>query len=168
MFQPKVKKKGELNVGDTVLRFSKKSHSWEKVRLSKKYGKIYQNGSYKFEFTDLDGSNPRRNFFYPGAYWSQLNEEEVDLDLATLTTQVDITAAINTSEEEPPVEPLEPEKDRLATLEGELIPEIPLDLYTIEQGSLMEGQRSSADAISVTTTSACTRPITFMTLTYWA
>ena len=130
MFQPKVKKKGELKVGDTVLRFSKKSKSWEKVRLSKKYGKIYQNGSYKFEFTDLDGSNPRRNFFYPGAYWSQLNEEEVDLDLATLTTQVDITAAINTSEEEPPVEHLDPEKDRLATLEGELKPEIPLDLYT--------------------------------------
>ena len=146
MHQPKVKKKGELKVGDILLRLSKKTQTWEKVRLSKKYGKIYDNGSYKFEYTDLDGSNPRRNFFPPGAFWSLLNEEEVDLDVATLTTDISVATAQNTSEDEPEVALLHPEKNRESTPEAELLLESPLHHLDLSNNSeeLLMGEQPRA------------------------
>ena len=140
MLQPKVKRKGEIKVGDTLLRFSKKTRNWEKVRLSKKFTKHYQNGSYKFEYTNLDGSQPRRNFFSPGGYWSLLQEDEIDLDLAELTTDLEITHQ-NTSEDEPMLE--QPEHVRQPVLENELLhPEN----STFEEELLMIEQPSGTSA----------------------
>ena len=135
MVQPKVKQKGELKVGDVLLRFSKKSHYWEKVRLTKKFGKVYRQGSYKFEYTNLDGSQPRRNFFSPGAFWSLLREDEIDLDLDQLVTDLDHADPHHTSEDDP-------EPGHLAGEAAELL------LEASPQGSLMVEQPRAPSASS--------------------
>ena len=142
MVQPKVKRKGELKVGDVLLRFSKKSQCWEKVRLTQKFGKLYQQGSYKFEYTNLDGSQPRRNFFSPGAFWSLLQGDEIDLDLAQLVTDFDLSDSHNTSEDEPLPGRPHSDHDQQAGDAVEIL------LEAAPQGSLMAEQPRAPSASS--------------------
>ena len=87
--QPRAKQAGGLKAGEKVLYYSRSSRAWEKVTLTNRYGgeEYYKSGSYKWSFTALDKSNPRRGYFFPTTShntfrWGVLRGPDVEQDFS--------------------------------------------------------------------------------------
>ena len=89
LVQPKAKSKGYLTKGDLVLLFSTPEQRWKTVRLTGHSGtKHYQQSSYYWNWTDLDGTNPQGSYLYQGQLWGVLRGPDTNftnIDLATVS-----------------------------------------------------------------------------------